>query len=637
MAAAGIKGNLPTLDDLRVAESPPDPIWRLDSYQAALRPTRAAVQEVARRIAADMDWRAARPAESKATREDAARIEAEDRLSAVWQAGPRQTHTLINEEDYERGRVLADLHGPLLAALAEILDGLDEVIPNSRLAAMQEEEICALADQRSEAALSGWKWRAALAVRAGRPVPPPTPDDRRRQDPIWQRRQLRRLAGLTRQHLAAALGTIGRGGSPYADDYSLARRRERDAAAQAWAESQEWRPPGGGKPVPLAAIIAASRKGALSRLGAITAGIDEIATQAGLTAIFITLTLPPEWHPNPKIGRRRKGKVHGPTETDRAATRLWKRFRGRLAKSGIITLGLRVWEPHEDGCPHIHALLYVQVDQIQEVDRHCLALCHEPQHAPHLFGPPERVASRLVVINPKISKATSYISKYLTEDIDGDGDRAARVRATAGERGWRRFALLGVHGIGRVWQRIRTMKEAEIENAPLRVQAAWKALQEHKWGDALAAMGAIRGPGGHRLRLGYQTELADPTTGEIAPLVNKYGEPAKRAAWVVDTETPEWRMPLTRGGTIERRRKTLVVTVTERFPRDGARAPSQEEKKESFASAQWKALLRERETLPQWQKWCADGRRRLDQLREPLTGTASNTNTTTNFAAAEAA
>ncbi|MFC7552318.1 replication endonuclease [Pseudoroseomonas wenyumeiae] len=44
---------------------------------------------------------------------------------------------------------------------------------------------------------------------------------------------------------------------------------------------------------------------------------------------------------------------------DKELSRLWALFRARLDNAGISTLGMRVYEGHEDGCPHLHALLYV--------------------------------------------------------------------------------------------------------------------------------------------------------------------------------------------------------------------------------------------------------------------------------------
>ena len=580
-ANAGLSGALPTLDDLRTAERPAAEVWRLDSVSYASRPKPAAVVRETAVILADLKWRAALPHMPRSDRERLARGIAERRLTPDMHHPPTSTSTMLNRVEVERARALAVSHGPLLTALGTVLDGLDRHVRGVGLAAADEDAIRALADQQAVHAHAAWKWRAALAHRAGRPSPGLTPQDRRRQDPLWQRRQLRRTAGLARQHLAAALGTVGRGASPYADDYSLTCRRDRDDAARAWADAHVWQPPGGGAPVPMASIREGSDTARLHRLGAMAAGLDEVAERNGLDPIMITLTLPPEWHPSPKVGNRTWTAERGPEATDDALRHRWNLFRSRMAKSKVRLLGLRVWEPHRDGCPHAHALLYVRPEQVGEVDRHLMAVCPEPT-------PGRRVASTLVEIDRTRSRGSTYVMKYLRKTLtpsptgadavpgtgDDDhmsGDHHDRTRATASERGWRRYAALGVHGVQRPWQRVLTATDAEVAAAPVRVREARAALDEGRWADALESMGAVRRPGIGRLRLGYDSETVDLTTGEILPLVDRYGSSCRRAAWLLDTETPAWRLALGRRGAIERLAERSPdfngVTVSDRYPR----------------------------------------------------------------------
>ena len=572
-AVAGLFGGLPTIADLRTAECPPAEVWRVASVSYDTGPTRAAVSREAARVMADLTWRAALPHMPRRDLERLARRLAEERLEAARVPGVQERHELMNGAEVAAGHALAVMHGPLLAALGGILNGLDRHVEGAGLAALPEDGIVGMADEAAAQAQAAWEWRGRLAHSAGRPVPGLTPHDRRQQDPVWWRRQLRRKAGLARQHLAAALGTVGRDGSPYADDYSLTCRRDRDAAADAWADAHVWQPPGGGAAIPMAQLRAGSDTARLHRIGAMTAGLDEVAKREGLVPIMCTLTLPPEWHPAPAVGRRTWTADRGPEATDQALRGRWTRFRARLAKSGIRPLGLRVWEPHKDGTPHAHALLYVREDEIGTVDRHLQQVCPEP-------APGRRVASTLVVIDRERSRGSTYVMKYLRKTIGtapaGDdaasgageddhlaGDHHDRTRATASERRWRRFATLGVHGLQRVWQRVLTATEEEVAMAPGRVREARAALDGNRWADALDAMGALRRPGADRLRLGYDFETVDMETGEILPLLDRYGTPCRRAAWLLDTGTPTWRVPLGRGGTIEAVRRVRTDEETD--------------------------------------------------------------------------
>ena len=388
----------------------------------------------------------------------------------------------------------------------------------------------------------------------------------------------------------------------------------------------------------MSVIKKAASEAQMQRLGAMTAALDEVAERRGLVPIFLTLTLPPRWHPNPKMGRRTWTQDLSPRAADDAMRRVWMRFRARLAKSKIPSLGLRVWEPHEDGCPHIHALLYIKEEQIETVDRHLRAVC------PDAAGARRRVASRLVVIDRTRARGATYVMKYLRKTVNSaiaedeggqdplgeddhlSGDHHDRTRAWASERRIRRYAILGAHGMQRIWQRLRTAGEDEMEGAPPRVIEAKAAMDDHRWADALEAIGAIRGEPGGRLRIGYETETVDQTTGEVTAMTNKYGEPTKRAAWVEDTETAGWKLAVGRGGTIERvelkANDIKAVTVNDTFPRAAA-APSTRRPEEP--SGQFEAtvstVIAARRGDPQWHDWI---RRRQERLAAIKTQTADD-------------
>ena len=555
---------LPSLDELAIAEAPPLPVLRTLSYSPNHLPTRDTTAAEARRVLGDLEWRAARPVESRTARRIASEREASLRITTRCEAGPTIETEVTNAEEVERGRALAAAHEPLLSALAGLLDGLDGMVPLSKLAAMADENVCELAEQAARIAREGRDWREATFRRGRQPPKDPTPDDLRQECSIWHRRRLRRQAGFARQHLAAALVTVGKGGAPYADDYSLARFRERRAATMAWAAARVLRHQDG-TTTPLKDVLDRAAAGSLARLGAVLHGLDDQAEAEGLVPVMVTLTLPPVWHPNPKQGRQSWTPDRAPEAADKALRLLWSRFRARLKKSDIQTLGLRVWEPHEDGCPHIHALLYLRPGlrhrtfdpitgmvlsertDVQEVDRHLRALCTEPvPPAKGKDGKPKRVASDLTVIDRQQSKPTTYVTKYLRKAMSagpGDGigqDQYDRHRATASERGWRRYAFLGVHGVQRAWQRLATVREREVASAPPQISDACAALAESRWADALVALGARATADMPRVRLLYEDRLT------------VYGDTARRAVAVVSDDAPGWKLPLSRGSLIEK-------------------------------------------------------------------------------------
>lgn len=341
--------------------------------------TKADVVALTGGVLRDLSWRALQPAMPQRDLARMARGEAEDRLAAEQARAtvPHIVRVPVSDSMVanERGHALARQHGPLLIALADVLDGLDAVIQDSKLGAMPEDQLRALAEQhaneyvaRKEARGQSHKARADRLEAAGLPPDAPfelTPDDLRRMDPLWHRRQLRTRAGTSRQHLAAALRTVGRGAAPYADDYSVSRYRERQQSATAWAAGRVWQPEGKAAAVPMASIMAGKVQAAIARLVCVGNGVDDLAAWKGLVPIWITITLPLNCHPNPKQGRNTWLKDLSPTLTDLRLRQLWYRFKMRLRKSRVQRLGTRVWEGPRGRMPA----------------RPCLALCHARRHS----------------------------------------------------------------------------------------------------------------------------------------------------------------------------------------------------------------------------------------------------------------
>jgi hypothetical protein len=592
--SAGIR-EIPSLAELEIAENPAPAIWEISHYTEKHPPaTRENIRRRALELLASVGWREKQAHVSRKNLNFFARIDAEQELDRAHCDGGKPIFYLANAERYHAEQAIRHKFGRVVDELRTLLDSLTDVIPHARLASLPEDELREEAEQRAKFARTEHAERCQIYRLAGLPAPRPTPAELRAQDPYWHRRDIRRTAGLARQHLASALGTVGRGGANYADSYSLARRRERDKSAEIWAESRELMTADGNR-IPLSDVIQSAREGQGYRLGAISAGLDEYASEQGLMPIAITMTLPACWHPNPSHGRRTWTPDRDPKSTDDALRALWVKFRARLAKSGIRILGLRVWEPHRDGCPHLHALLYIRAEQIPEVDRHLLELCPD--------AGAERVASKLVAIDTTRSRGATYISKYLrktlntritaddTNEHDDDdhltADNFDRVRAVASERGWRRFAFLGIHGIARIWQRLNSATAEEIDGAPDRVATSWAHLKAKNYREALESMGAFAPRGAHRIRVGYATEETDEE-GNRFPILNAYGEPTKRAYCLYDSEFPRdhpehWFLKLSRGSEIVEKsiENNELVTVSVSYPSAEPAAPHKEEEKKT--------------------------------------------------------
>ena len=441
-----------------------------------------------------------------------------------------------NRAEVDQGRATAERWGATVRELGRIMDALEARVPDLKLAPLPEKKIKELAE--------------SMAMLAKERIPEAeqdTPAARRECDPAHHRRRLRARASTARQAIASLLGTIGQGSAPYADAHTLARWKERQEAAKAFGEAHQVEWDGGS--VSLWDVMETSRKARISALYSKMKGVDSLATKRGLMPTFITMTLPPKFHPNPGHGLPYggAGMMDAPTpqETDAALASLWRRLRARASKSKINLIGPRVTEPHKDGCPHLHALLYPRSkEEAAALDKHMRALCPEPV-------PGRRIASQMVEIDREKSAPATYIMKYVLKALpaweaedNGSSPNIRRIAAWASERRLRRFAWVGIHGLGMPWQRILNIdpESHEIGDAPKPIFDAWMAMQAKDWGAALEHLGAVRGDGRERPRIIY------------ADAENKYGETIKKPVSIAYGE--DWTIPIKKTATTIGQRTT---------------------------------------------------------------------------------
>lgn len=251
-------------------------------------------------------------------------------------------------------------------ALGEYRQGLTATA--GQLAAWLEasdEDVREVALRYAQLRLPGQQKLAWAERRLGTAIPGKTLDSRwaRINDARFWRRAIRVRLLREREHFYLRLNLIGRGKETYVSDQQLSTRTRQLRNQAQWMQDTVLVPRylecGEQAEGPLTlAQVASSPKTRFAKLYAFTKAMDELAQAEGLAAGMLTLTLEPEWHPNPSHGTSSWNGAT-PRAGHQVIAKRWQSILRDLHRAQIGLSGLRVVEPHKDGCPHWHLwLLY---------------------------------------------------------------------------------------------------------------------------------------------------------------------------------------------------------------------------------------------------------------------------------------
>lgn len=262
-------------------------------------------------------------------------------------------------------------------------------------------------------------------------------------------------------------------------------------------------------------------------------GFEIVANLSGHVGEFYTLTTPSRMHAclhtgaiNPRFDKTT------PIQAHEYLTHLWALIRAELHRHNIRPYGFRVVEPHHDGTPHWHFLLFMpenQREKVREVMQH-YALAEdgdEPGAKKYRF--------KAINIDPDKGSAVGYIAKYIAKNIDGHAldkdlygndapEAAERITAWANTWGIRQFQQIGGPSVT-VWRQLRKLDKADDNEL--------ETIREHAtasdWAAFMLAMGGSElARKDHPIKPYYDhSRQLDPFTGEIMPtLKGQYGDKA---------------------------------------------------------------------------------------------------------------
>ncbi|TAI90447.1 replication endonuclease [Pectobacterium versatile] len=217
----------------------------------------------------------------------------------------------------------------------------------------------------------------------------------------------------------------------------------------------------------------------------------EFFTAEGLAGYFLTITLPSRFHANHADGRENsRCRSIDPREAQTELSRIWRNVGRKFARDEIFFAGFRFVEPHHDGVPHWHVVVWFRPQQADVAlkilrDRYCERDFAEISHNPE-------IRFKSIPIDPERG-ATAYCAAYVSKNIDGfglglDGDFEADLsavdgatRATAWARLYRirQFQAFGCVG-ATAWRELRRVRKTPDCDPILR--NFWQAADEGDFG-----------------------------------------------------------------------------------------------------------------------------------------------------------
>ncbi|WP_333891735.1 replication endonuclease, partial [Atlantibacter subterraneus] len=204
--------------------------------------------------------------------------------------------------------------------------------------------------------------------------------------------------------------------------------------------------------------------------------------------------------------------------------------RAAISRAGIHIFGFRVVEPHHDGTPHWHMLLFMRpqdVDTVRDIIcYHARIADSEELQSPHAL----KARFHVEPIDHELGSATGYIAKYISKNIDGfalDGekdeetgenlrDMAKAVSAWASRWRIRQFQQIGGAPVT-VWRELRRLRDQRLTDN--RMDAVLAAADVGCWASYTQAQG---GP------LVARRELIVRLAYEITEQGNEYAEDVQR-------------------------------------------------------------------------------------------------------------
>jgi hypothetical protein len=374
---------------------------------------------------------------------------------------------------------------------------------------------------------------------------------------FW-RRTLRKVFAKTVERCSIGLGLVNKDRACYVSDLSVARRRQQVMRNAEALERTELENEYGQrmKLSDLAAKSTANKTVRRAELMTRISGFDVVAKDLGHEATFVTVTCPSRMHKWTDAGRgvvpNKKHDGTTPGEAQAYLSGQWAKCRAAMQRRGIEVYGFRVAEPHHDGCPHWHLLLF-HGQEVGDKLREMFVRYFLENDSPNERGADlHRV--KFERIDRSKGSAAAYIAKYIAKNVDGYGvgvdlygapavESSQRVDAWAATWRIRQFQQLGGAPVT-VWRELRRVNPEDLPGnlLPVELKAALSAvnigqtgaLWAHGWAAYIQAQGGPCASRKHRA-----IRLLKVETGEV----NRYTEVKPADTVGIECNGRSWHKP----------------------------------------------------------------------------------------------
>lgn len=419
-------------------------------------------------------------------------------LPAAVQAALAAEWTRQNETDYRAANMYIDAVGAAMReAHVAVAHSEDEI----RLKAARAARFCQTVTTAAQAIR--FAEASGLEPPKGRHVTVRSAW-RRLKDAPWWRHRLRRTLTRRAEDAIRAAGLVHRRAAPYVCDDGFNRYRDQAERIRRFVQAHEVVCEQTGELFPLAEVVEGSISNPAIRRGELmlrARGFEELAAARGDGWIHVTLTAPSAFHAYGPDGRRNPRwlgvKDAGVRDGQRWLCKQWARSRAKLARLSILYYGIRTAEPHHDGTPHWHLLIFAAPSALATIEQ----VLRGYWLADYADEPGAREHRVKVVAGKGEGSAAGYIAKYISKNTDGHefgdsdesaalsgSDAAARATAWARIHGIRQFQQIGGPAVT-IWRELRRLREP-VEPAPIE-RARLATDKPASWHEFVNALGGI--------------------------------------------------------------------------------------------------------------------------------------------------